>query len=394
MSWFDYRAARGDGSLVNGSAVAATGGELIASLLRQGLTPIRVAARAGAGRAASSDRDLAILFRGLASLVGTGLPLERALAACESLALAPTLVRSVGGVRSELHEGRSLSEALEASGVVVPGATMGILRSAERGGRFAAALEDAATQLEAECDAKSRITQALAYPLMLAVAGTLSVVVIGAVVVPRFATLLGEYHQQLPLSTRMLLGAGTALRSYGLLLAVVLALSVLTIQEWARSPHGRQRLDDFWLHVPVIGPLRHTFATARFCRALGAMLASGMPLGPALSTARDALSNTTLSKRLDQAHAFVTEGEPLAKALARNACLTPVALQLVAVGENAGQLAPILVKAAALASAEADQRLRKATTLLEPVLILVFGGLIGLVAIGLLQAVYSLRPGA
>jgi general secretion pathway protein F len=390
---YRYRAARADGSMVRGRIEAATGSHAAALLLDRGLHPVEVSesARDEAPRPAPR-RDLAIVFRSLAALVGAGVPLERAVASSEGLARGALRDR-LTTARERLREGKTLAQALDSASGTVPGLALGMLRAGERTGRLAATLEQVATQLELEAELVSRIRHALAYPALLVVAGLASLVVIGTAVVPKFAVLLEEVGQELPVATRLLLLGSAVLTRHWLpiLLSACAAGWLITIS--IRRPGGRARWHRLLLSAPGVGGVRHGLATVRVSRALSGALEAGMPLLPALDAARAAADDDEVGARLARARERVAGGAALTAALAQEHALTPTALQLVAVGEGSGRLAPMLGRAGDLAAQESQRTLAALVGVLEPALIVLLGGFVAFVAAALLQAIYGLRPG-
>ncbi len=392
MTAYRYEAARRDGGLVAGVIEAETASQASHVLAERGLYPIVLAGtETDERRPAASRRDLAIAFRGIAALVGAGVPLERALAATEAVT-SGSLLQALTDARAALREGHSLAQALAGTRGVVPAVVIGMVRAGERGSRLAEALEQVAGHLEQEANLVARVRQALAYPLLLAVAGTISVLVIGAVIVPRFAELLGDLGGELPVATRLLLGTSQGLARGWLPLVVGLAFAVTAAVTWIRRPVGRRQLHGWLLGLPLVGPLRLGLATTRIARALGAMLGTGMPLLAALEGASDAAGDEAVAVRIRRARERVASGASLSDSLSRERAVTPLALQLVAVGESSGRLAEMTRRAGDLAAQEAERGLRTVVTLLEPALIVAFGGLVAFVAAALLQAVYSVRP--
>jgi type II secretory pathway component PulF len=380
--------------MLSGVLAAEDAGHATALLVERGLHPIEVtAAQAeGQGRRPAARRDLAIVFQSLAALVVAGVPLERAVTASEGLARG-ALREALGEIRRELREGRPLSQALEGTNGLVPAVVVGMVRAGERGSQLGRALTEVAAHLEREAELMGRVRQALAYPMILTVAGGVSVVVITTVVVPKFAEVLGELGRDLPPATRALLGISAFLSSYGLSLLVGLLLSGVAFAAWANTPVGRERIHRALLGIPLLGAIRHQLATARLTRALGGMLSTGMPLIPALDGAGEAAGDLAILHRVRQARERIVRGEPLTASLAREAVLTHSALQLVAVGESSGQVGLMASRAADLTTQEADRSLRTLVGLLEPGLVVLFGGLVAFVAAALLQAVYSVRVG-
>ena len=393
MTPFHYRAARADGGIVEGIVDVASAAQASATVSERGRFPLAVApapAMEGAPRPASR-RDLAVVFQSIAALVTAGVPLERAVGSSQALARGP-LRDTLAGARTRLREGDSFAQALGAARGVVPGVVLGMLRAGERGSQLPLALEQVATHLEQEAELLEQMRQALAYPLLLAAVGLVSVLVIGTVIVPRFAELLSDVGQDLPLATRLLLVGSSLLSHYWFLLIPALAASVALTMEIARQPTSRRRVEEFLLTTPVIGPLRLAVATSRVARGLGGMLAAGMPLLPALDAAREAAGDLAVAARLSRARERVAQGAPLSASLEREGALAPGALQLVQVGESSGRLAEMALRAGDLAAREAERGLMALVRLVEPALIVGFGGLVAFVAAALLQAVYSMRP--
>ncbi|HVH66646.1 MAG TPA: type II secretion system F family protein [Gemmatimonadales bacterium] len=393
MTTFRYRAARADGAIVAGTIDAATAGQAGAVIADRGLFPISLTlAQDGIAPRRASRRDLAIVFQSIAALVSAGVSLERAVASSEALtrgALRDTLVEA----RARLHEGASFVQALDARHGVVPGIALGMLRAGERGSQLPLALDQVARHLEQEAELVARVRQALAYPLLLAVVGLASILVIGTVIVPRFAELLGDLGQDLPPATRLLLIGSRLLSRFWFLLIPTAAGVVALGLEIARRPASRRHIEETVLALPLIGPVRLALATSRTGRALGAMLAVGMPLLAALDAAREAVGDQAVAGRLERARERVAAGAPLAPSLERESALAPSALQLVRVGESSGRLGDMARRAGDLAAQEAERGLKTLVTLVEPALIVAFGGLVAFVAAALLQAVYSIRPG-
>ena len=337
-----------------------------------------------------SPRALATVLESLASLLDVGVPLQKALQVTERVA-AGALREALARVAARVREGHSLGAALEAESGLFSPVTVGLVRAGERGGGLAAALAQAAAQLERQDETVARVRAALAYPAILAVVGALSIVLMVLVVVPRFVALLGDTGAALPPATRLLLGMSTLARSHGALLLGGLAGAGVV----AATFFGRHR--SAWrswaLELPVAGRIRHGLATARVCRTLAALLGSGIPMLSALEVARDAAGDDAVAARLARARERVAEGWTLSAALESGAAVTASAVQLVAIGENAGRLPDLLSRAAVLEERLADQRIRTIVSVLEPALILCFAVLVAFVAAALLQGLYSLRPG-
>lgn len=393
-SSFWYRAARPDGRIVTGRSQARSVGILADSLQSRGLFPLQIEQRAPPLRLRrrTRKRDLAVVFRSVAALTAVGVPVERALAASERL--APEHLRLVlRDVRRRIREGATPSGALLAHPGVFPRVVVGMIRGGERSSRLTEALEQVADQLEEETNLGSQIRSALAYPALILVVGLLSVLVMGTVVVPRFAEVLGDLGAELPTGTRLLLWVSAGLRRYGGVLLLAAAATGGLFVSWSRRPEGGRTLDRLLLRAPVVGGIRHGFASARACRALGGMLRSGMPLLAALDAVEESVGDAEVAIRLRRARARVAKGERLTPSLREEEALSDLALQLVGVGETSGRLGDLALRAGAVSADEAHRSLRSLVSLVEPALVVTLGAGVALIAGALLQAVYSVRPG-
>ncbi len=394
MIAFRYEAVRTDGATVKGTLDAVSGPDAAAVISERGLFPVRIEPHLTPDTwhlsPRPSARALATVFQSLASLVEAGVPLEKALSATERVTPPRGGLReAVGRARAHVREGASLSTALDEGGVFPP-VTIGLVRAGERGAGLGAALGQAAAQLERDAETRERLRAALAYPLLLAVVGTLSVGLIVLFVVPRFAALLGDLGQALPPATRLLITLSDAARGYGWLAGPAVVAGGVVGAQLIRD--RRAAWHAWLLGLPVLGSIRHSLATARVCRTLSALLGTGTPALAALTIAREAAGDHAVAERIDRARDRVAEGASLSAALEAGRVVTPLAIQLAAIGEGSGKLPALLAKAAELEERDAERRLKTLVGFLEPALIVAFAGLVAFVAAALLQAVYAVRP--
>jgi general secretion pathway protein F len=395
MSTFAYRAMRRDGVVERGSLDAPTRDGVARALGDRGLFPVEIEQRSerALGRRGMPTSELALGLRMLADLLESGLALTRALATVEQLA-PDGWRRSLPSVRDAVREGKGLAAALEAAPVEIPPVVLGVIQAGEAGSGLASAARRAAEIMEEEAATRSAIRGALAYPLVLAAAGVASVGLLVGVVIPRFAAILTDLGQVLPASTQLVLGAAAVARA-GFIPAFTLAAAGYVVwRRWVSTDSGRRRWHELLLHLPVIGAARRAAGVARACAALAALLDSGVPLATALVHAARAAADAALASRMFAARDAVVRGERVATALARHDALTPIALRLAHAGEESGRLATMIAHAARLEHERATRLVKGAVRLLEPMMILVFGGVTALIAAALLQAVYSVRPGA
>ncbi len=342
-------------------------------------------------RRTTSARDLAVVTRAMATLVAAGVPLERALGYASAQAPDERSRRSFTAVRDAVRNGQPFSAAVGAD-TLFPRWFAPTLAAGEASGTLDASLLLLADHLERSDAVRSRLRSALTYPAVLGIASIVGVVVIMLVVVPRFADLIADNGGTLPLSTRLLIGLSSALARSWWLLLIAGALAVLAWRRTMADPTQQQRWHAALLRWPVVGPLERTRGGAAYTGTLSVALQSGVGLLKAMQLARQVVSNRQLQQDLEGAEQRVRDGGGLSVAL--DGILPPLAVRLLDAGEIGGDLAMLASRAAQTADADVQRALTQAVTLVEPALILGFGGLVGFVALALLQAIYGINAGS
>ena len=389
---YRFRAADASGRVRSGVIRSTSRVEAERTLMGQGLLPMAVEAEPQAlSFQFVRRRELALMFRSLATLLDAGLSLDRTLMVTAS-ATPGRLGVLLSEARTALSEGQTLAAAL-AAGDLVPATVLAMLRSGERAGRLGGTLAHLAGHLEQESELRDRLLQALAYPAVLLLGGVASCLVIGLVVIPRFATLLGDLDRELPPAAATLMALSIWLQHWWQLLLAVAAIGGVLAATTLATGTGRTRLHAALLTVPALGPLRRAIAAERFLRALHVALRAGTPLVPALVLAREACGDAALGRRYAVATESVLQGLPLTASLAAADTLPPIAIQLLGIGEAGGELAGMAERAATVLARDTERLLHATVRLVEPVLIVFLGALVAFVAGAMFQAVYSLRPG-
>ena len=393
-SAFSYRAVHVDGTMEHGVLDAEGRDAAAARLAQRGLFALEIEPRAvaSARRRAMPVAELALGLRLLGDLLLAGLPMGRALTLFEELA-PPAWRAMLPSIQASIREGAGLATAMANAPVALPPLVLGIVSAGEAGSGIGSAVRNAADIMEETAASRAAIRAALAYPMMLAVAGTASVAVLVGAVLPRFQSVLADLGRVLPPGTQLLLDTAGMLRTAAVPGAIVLALTVAVWRTWVSHPEGRQRWHAALLRLPVLGDTRLAAASARGCGALAALLHSGVPLAHAMVHAARATGDGALEARMRDARQATIQGARLSRALSDCGAMSPTAVRLARAGEETGRLADMLAHAARIERERATQLTRSAVRLLEPALILVFGGLVALVAAALLQAIYSVRPG-
>jgi type II secretory pathway component PulF len=391
---YRYRAARADGTLELGTVDAATQDAASAIVATRGLWVLDVepvGGRSGVRRRRIPTGDLALGLRLLGSLLDAGLPMTRALAAFTDVA-PDAWAAALPSVVQAVREGQSLGAALAAAPVEVPAVVLGIVQAGESGSGLAVAVRRAAELTERAAATASAVRGALVYPAILTAAGGASLVLLVGVVLPRFAGILTDLGQALPPTTQAVLDAAAIARAGAVPFAIACAIGVAVWRAWVATDVGRVRWDGWLLSAPLIGAVRRSAAAARVGSAVAGLLESGVPISTALLAGARAAGDVALGARLMAARQAVVAGGALSRALADHDAVTPTVVRLARAGEESGTLAPMLARAAVMEAERAERLVRNAVRLLEPALILLFGGIVAFVAAALLQAVYSVRP--
>ncbi|MDZ7631058.1 MAG: type II secretion system F family protein [Gemmatimonadaceae bacterium] len=295
-------------------------------------------------------------------------------------------------IRRAVQGGASLAEAMRLQPTLFNSLHTGVVRAGEAAGSLDKSLDTLAGYLEEDEALRAQLTSALLYPALMATVASLGILILLLFVVPRFASLLQDLGGTMPMSTRILVFVGELVtRGWWLIalagadLASIVARTLLASEESQLAWHARR------LTLPFVGTMERTLATARFTRALGLMLQGGLPLLPAMRLARTGVTNRAMVVELERATQGVVRGNGLASSLL--GVLTPLAVQLLAVGEESGRLDALALRAAATHDEEVRRRLRTLASMLEPALILVFGAVVGFVALAMLQAIYAVNAG-
>ena len=397
MTTFRYRASTAEGKIVQGVLQAPTREGVLHDLRARQLLPVTVEETsddAGGGgflpmRGAEAARLQ--LTRSLATLLEAGFPVDRGLQVAAELTEDARLRGVVQAVRQDVRAGRSLSEALRAHPRMFPPMYVAMVAAGEAGRALGATFAQLAELQEEAAELRSQLVSALIYPALMLAAGGLAVALLVFLVVPRFAEVLEDAGAELPLTTRVLLGTTDLVVSWGWLLALLAAAGVWLAVRSARTPEGRLRRDALLLRLPVVGELLRRLATARLARTLATLLRSGVPLVGALEIARGTSGNEVIRRGVGVASARVREGATLTAALAP--LLPRLAVQMIGVGEESSTLPDMLARVADTYDREVRASLKRAVTLVEPMLILLLGGIVGFVALGMLQAIYSINAG-
>jgi len=403
MPSFAYTAANAQGKRQTGQVDAADRGAALVSIQSLGLTPVRVAPAGQASEKAETGKPRSIgrrrvgqpqvlaFVRQLSNLLAAGVPLARALEILSRETGHPAAQAQWEQVRKKVIDGTPLADALAQFPKSFPPVYTAMVRAGETGGFLDVVLKQIADFISRERDLKSKVATALIYPLVLAVIATGVVVFLLSWFIPRFSAIFDDFGQALPLLTRIIQAASLAVRGYGPFVAIGVVIAAVLLRQAVATENGRRRRDEFILRIPGIGTAAARFALVRFCRMLGTLVGSGVPLLSSLNVARAAVGNQTLTDTLGQAIDQVEQGESLASSLGKCPALFPASvIEMVSVAEHSGRLSEELVRMSLEFEEDLDRRLRILVSLAEPALLFVMAALVGTIVVGMLLPVFDL----
>ena len=400
MALYRYKALNARGEMLDGQMEAASDAEVALRLQEQGHWPVeaRLASEGGLDPAwrtlfkprPFSGQRLVQFTQQLATLLGAGQPLDRALTILLELPEDESARRTIADVRDAVRGGAALSTALERQHGTFSRLYVNMIRAGEAGGSLHDTLARLADYLERSRALKGRVVNAMIYPAILLVLVGFSVLFLLGYVVPQFAAMYESLDAELPFFSRFILGLGLFVRDWWLLLVVVPALAAWWFDRRRRDPATREALDAWLLRQRFAGPLIAKLETARLARTLGTLLRNGVPLLSALGIARNVLDNRTLAADVDAAADEVRNGIGLSVALGRGKRFPRLALQMVQVGEESGALDAMLLKTADTFEQETSLALDRMLAALVPVVTVAMALIVGVVIMAVLMPLYDL----
>jgi len=343
------------------------------------------------GRRVFDSTSLAVWTRQLAGLVGSGLPLERALSALGDEAEDGKQRELVAHLRSEVNAGSPFARALASAPREFDEVYRGVVAAGEQSGALGRVLERLADDLEARQELKGKLIGATLYPAIVSVIAIVIVIFLVTYVVPQVATVFASSKRALPFLTLVMMGISSFLRNWGWLLLLAIAGGVGALLMALRNEPFRERFDAGWLNLPLIGRLSRGYNAARFAGTLAMLAGAGVPILKALQAAAETLSNRAMRADAMDALVQVREGAPLASALAGKKRFPGILAMFSRLGEQTGQLPTMLERAAKQLSAEVQRRAMQMATILEPLLIVGMGGVVMLIVLAVLLPIIQLN---
>jgi general secretion pathway protein F len=400
MPAYAFEALSADGQTRKGTLEADSAKSARTQLRTQGLVPLSVeavqVAKAGSAGALFTRRvlgaqALAVWTRQLAGLVGSGLPLERALASLSSEAESEAERNLVADLRAEVNSGSTFGRALAQHPREFSAIYVAVVGAGEQSGNLGLVLEHLAQDLEDQQVLNAKLLGAALYPAIVSLVALAIVLFLVTYVVPQVASVFAGSKRALPFLTVLMLGLSDVVRSYGWLMLGLLVLGIGAARWALRAPELRYRFDAAWLGLPIIGRLSRSYNAARFASTLAMLAAAGVPILKALQAASDTLSNQAMRRDAHDALVAVREGAPLASALAQKKRFPGLLSMFARLGEQTGQLPLMLQRAASQLSSEVQRRAMQLATLLEPLLIVLMGLVVMLIVLAVLLPIIQMN---
>lgn len=399
MPRFAYAAIDATGASVEGVTKADTLGDARAGLLDQNLYPVKIQEKRGAldfelTKEKVKKKELMHFTRQLAVFVKAGIPITEAMQIIGDETEDVALQRTITAMVDDLRNGGTLSEVAGKHPQAFPSYYIGIMQSAELTGNLDETLESIAGYLERELETRSKVVSALSYPGVVMGMAMVTVVILAGYVLPQFKPLFAELNADLPLTTRSLLFVATLFSTLWYIPFSVFCAWAGTLYWLFKTDSGRPVKDRLILRIPIIKGIVEYAILERFCRILAAMVRAGVPLPEGMKTTTESTSNSVFRERLEIAQAEMVEGGGFSKPLAATELFPGAAKQMFKVGEETGTLDKQLEVASLYFDRELESRIKKFTTMFEPLMIIFVGCIVGFVAVALVQAMYGVLDGA
>ncbi|MBN2372538.1 type II secretion system inner membrane protein GspF [bacterium] len=403
MAVYEYKALNAKGKTIQGVIDATTHFEARSKLRLDGIfaydldiaeleevSPQKRLLSIGFG-ARISKNEVCILTRQLATLLKAGLPLDQSLTVLIEQVESESLKKIVIQIREKVKEGNALSDALGEHHKVFPELYCHMVKAGEASGALDLVLERLASFLEQSIQQQRRIRAALAYPILMSIIGVAVIVFLMIFVIPTITTIFSEMSQNLPWPTHALISTSRFLRRFWFPISTLILSIYIILRKYINTESGKNIKDKLLLQIPMFGGLQKKIAISRFAQTMGTLIGGGLPILDALKISRHIVGNEIMAKAIDRVASSVQEGEEIASPLKREGIFPPIVVHMVSVGEKSGQLEEMLQKIEDAYNAEVQASIAALTSLLEPLIILVMGVLVGFIVISILWPIFEIN---
>jgi len=338
-----------------------------------------------------SHKQLLAFTQQLATLVSSGLTLDKSLSVLVKLAEGEALRSTLIDIQNRVHSGSTFADALNRYPDTFSKLYINMVRAGETGGILGPVLLRLADFLENSQELKNNIQSALVYPVLLTLVGGAAIVVLMTVVIPKFAVIFADLEQSLPLPTMLLLATSEFIGNYWWALLLLLAGGIVSLNMYLKTAAGKHRWDSLLLKLPLFGALVQKIEVSRFSRTMATLLNSGVPILQSLSVVHSILGNSVIAASMDGLHKGLKGGKGISGPLQRAALFPPMAIHMITVGEETGTLEEMLNKIADAYDKEVARSIKSLISLIEPLMILIMGMAVGFIVISMLMAIFSIN---
>ena len=406
MPFFAYKARNGKGELLEGVLESADSGGVANQLFNTGLTPIEISLTqkktgvSGGGwwQKFSEEKvksiDVQLFSRQLYTLLKAGVPIMRGLGGLQESAVNKTFARVLKDVRESLDSGRELSASMLRHPDVFTPFYLSMVRVGEMTGRLEEVFLRLFDHLEFEREMRDRVRSAMRYPTFVVMAMVGAIAVINLFVIPAFAKVYAGFNAELPLMTQILIGASNFTVKYWPLFLASIIGGIFAFKAYIATTTGAYQWDKFKLRIPIVGNILLKGTMARFARSFSLASRSGVPIVQALNVVSKTVDNTYIESRVDQIREGVERGESILRTSVAAGVFTPIVLQMIAVGEETGELDSLMDEIAAMYEREVDYELKTLSSQIEPILIVGLGILVLILALGVFLPIWDLGRAA
>lgn len=406
MAIYAWRGRNVRGEAVQGQLEAMTEGGVADQLMSIGVAPVHIAIATEKTETAADNwfarlnrkpvvvEDILVFSRQMYTLNKAGVPILRAFAGLQASATKPAMVDMLKDIRASLDQGRELSAAMARHQDVFGAFYISMIRVGEMTGRLTEVFLRLNEHLEFERDVRERIKQAMRYPIFVLIAMAIAVVILNIFVIPVFAKVFAGFHAELPLITRGLLAFSAWMLAWWPLLLAGAIGAVVLIRGYLNTTAGRYRWDARKLKLPIVGDIILKATLARFARSFALSSQSGVPLVQALTVVAQTVDNAFIGSRIEQMRDGIERGETITRCAAATGVFTPVVLQMIAVGEETGELDNLLFEIAGMYERETDYSIKGLSAAIEPILLAVIAVLVLLLALGVFLPLWNLGQAA
>lgn len=399
MAVFEYAGFDAAGKAIKGVIDADSARTARSRLRKQGLFPTDVSEQRagtvkGKGLALEIDfgkylqrvgpQDIATLATQMSTLVGAGIPMVEALSALVEQTENPKLKSVLTDVREKVNEGATLAKAMRAHPTVFDELFINMIDAGEQSGALELVMQRLAAYTEASVALRGKLVAAVTYPILMMLVSSALVLGLFTFVIPRIKRIFDSYGKALPILTQVLFGISNFVTEHWLALLIVTPGLVWGARRWLRTPRGRAWWHKTQLRLPVFGPLNRTVAVSRFCRTLGTLLVSGVPILTALAIVKSVVGNDLIAGAIEGAGKNIAEGQSIAVPLKQSGEFPPIVTHMITIGEKTGELESMLTKVADAYDAEVENTVNSLTSLLTPILTVFMGLVVAVIALGIL----------